>query len=83
VVPAGVQVEDIYPGHQHIDLVYFAVPDPADDPRAAEVDPKLAERDQVGWYAVDDIACLGANDEIRAWARRAVFDLSHASRRKL
>src|SRR5438105_15287259 len=25
IVPAGVQVEDIYPGHQHIDLVYFAV----------------------------------------------------------
>src|SRR5438309_1227857 len=24
VVPAGIQVEDIYPGHQHIDLVYFA-----------------------------------------------------------
>src|SRR5438128_1601492 len=29
VVPAGIQVEDIYPGHQHIDLVYFAVPDSA------------------------------------------------------
>src|ERR1700738_2692920 len=28
VVPAGVQVEPIYPGHEHIDLVYFAVPDP-------------------------------------------------------
>ncbi len=26
VVPAGVQVESIYPGHEHIDLVYFAVP---------------------------------------------------------
>ncbi|MBI2756873.1 MAG: NUDIX domain-containing protein [Chloroflexi bacterium] len=25
VVPAGVQVEDIYPGHQHVDLVYFAM----------------------------------------------------------
>src|SRR5262245_62111816 len=48
VVPAGVQVEDIYPGHQHIDLVYFAEPDPADDPRAADIDPQLAAQDQVG-----------------------------------
>src|SRR6266542_6327605 len=39
VVPAGIQVENIYPGHQHIDLVYFAVLD-ADD---AEVDPRLVE----------------------------------------
>src|ERR1700716_1212139 len=30
VVPAGVQIETIYEGHEHIDLVYFAVPDPAD-----------------------------------------------------
>src|ERR671930_1985388 len=49
VVPAGIQVEDIYPGHQHIDLVYFAVPEPYDR-RASEVDPRLAESDQVCRY---------------------------------
>src|SRR5262245_46596009 len=75
VVPAGVQVEDIYPGHQHIDRVYFAVPEPAGDIRAAEVDPRLAESDQVGWYALAELASLGASDEIRAWARRAVAEL--------
>jgi 8-oxo-dGTP pyrophosphatase MutT (NUDIX family) len=76
VVPAGIQVEDIYTGHQHIDLVYFARPDPPDDIAAAEVVPRLAASDQVGWYAVDDLAALGANDEIQAWSRRAVSELS-------
>jgi 8-oxo-dGTP pyrophosphatase MutT (NUDIX family) len=75
VVPAGVQLENIYPGHQHIDLVYFAVPDPA-DPRSADIDPQLAERDQVGWYACSELKRLGANDEIQAWARRALDAVS-------
>ncbi|MBV9329846.1 MAG: NUDIX domain-containing protein [Chloroflexi bacterium] len=65
VVPAGVQVEAIYPGHEHIDLVYFARPDP-DDLHAAEIDPRLAESDRVGWYAADELAALGANAEIQA-----------------
>lgn len=75
VVPAGIQLEDIYPGHQHIDLVYFAQPDP-DDVHAAEVDPRLAESDHVAWYATDQLAELGANEEIQAWARRALDALS-------
>jgi 8-oxo-dGTP pyrophosphatase MutT (NUDIX family) len=71
VVPAGIQLENIYPGHQHVDLVYFARPDP-DDVQSAEIDPRLAESDQVAWYATDDLAELGASDEIQAWARRAL-----------
>jgi 8-oxo-dGTP pyrophosphatase MutT (NUDIX family) len=74
-LPAGIQVEDIYPGHQHIDLVYFAVPQPYDK-RASEVDPRLAESDRVGWYRLDDLQQLGASDEIEAWARRAVAELA-------
>jgi 8-oxo-dGTP pyrophosphatase MutT (NUDIX family) len=77
VVPAGIQVEQIYAGHEHIDLVYFARPDP-DDVRSAEVDPRLAESDQVGWYAAAELARLGANAEIRAWARRALDALGPA-----
>jgi 8-oxo-dGTP pyrophosphatase MutT (NUDIX family) len=77
VVPAGVQVEHIYPGHEHIDLVYFAQPEP-DDVRAAEIDPRLAESDRVGWYAAEDLADLGANDEIQAWARRALDEIARA-----
>jgi 8-oxo-dGTP pyrophosphatase MutT (NUDIX family) len=75
VVPAGVQVEHIYAGHEHVDLVYFARPDP-EDVHAAEVDPRLAESDRVGWYAADELESLGANAEIQAWARRALDALS-------
>jgi 8-oxo-dGTP pyrophosphatase MutT (NUDIX family) len=75
VIPAGIQVEDIYPGHQHIDLVYFAVPD-ADDPRSADIDPRLAETDQVAWYPSADLPTLGATDEIQAWSRRALDAVS-------
>jgi 8-oxo-dGTP pyrophosphatase MutT (NUDIX family) len=74
VVPAGVQVEPIYPGHEHVDLVYFAEPDPYDR-RASEVDPRLAESDQVGWHAPAALERLGASDEIQAWAYRAVGEL--------
>lgn len=71
VVPAGIQVENIYPGHQHVDLVYFAVPDPG-TARSAQVDPRLAESDRVGWYDLGDLVGLGVDDEIQAWARRAL-----------
>jgi 8-oxo-dGTP pyrophosphatase MutT (NUDIX family) len=75
VIPAGIQVEAIYAGHEHIDLVYFAVPDP-DELRSAEIDPQLAESDQVAWYPAADLARLGATDEIQTWARRALDGVS-------
>ncbi|MGI9148859.1 MAG: NUDIX hydrolase [Chloroflexota bacterium] len=75
IVPAGVQLEAIAPGHEHIDLVYFGVPDPAVH-RSAEVDPRLAERDQVAWYAAPQLHALGASAEIRAWAGRAIEAVS-------
>jgi ADP-ribose pyrophosphatase YjhB (NUDIX family) len=65
VVPAGIQVENIYPGHQHIDLVYFAVP----------CSGELLTADQVGWHAPSHLATLGATDEIQAWAERAVAEI--------
>ena len=75
VVPAGIQVERIYPGHEHIDLVYFAEPEPG-DVAASKVDPRLAESDRVGWYAAGELAALGANAEIQSWARRALDAIS-------
>ena len=75
VVPAGIQVEHIYAGHEHVDLVYFAEPWP-DDVSAAEVDPRLAESDRVGWYTAGELAELGINEEIQAWVRRALDALS-------
>ena len=71
--PLGIQLEDIPPAphHQHIDLIYAAVPR---DP----VPPRLGGESAgqgLGWY--DRVACrrLGASDEVLRWAeaaRRAV-----------
>ena len=73
VVPAGVQVENIYAGHQHIDLVYFAIPAPGE---SVQIAADLAEIDRVGWYAPFEWTALGVDDEIQAWARRALDGLS-------
>lgn len=66
--PFGVQVENIRPGVQHLDLVYFAVPEAG----GAEILPELAERDRVGWYDPADLSALGANDEIQQWVAKVV-----------
>ena len=67
ILPQGVQLEDISPGHQHIDLVYFAVPFA---PLPA-IDAALVERDRVGWYPRDSLGRLGVNDEIALWCEKA------------
>lgn len=58
--PAGVQLADIRPGHQHIDLVYFARGEPA------------APLDEVGWFRPDEWASLELTDEVAAWCMLAV-----------
>lgn len=65
--PEGVQLEDIHPGHQHIDLIYFARP-------AGGTEPVLnqAESEAVGWFSPADFARLGLTAEVRAWADRAL-----------
>jgi hypothetical protein len=78
-LPAGVQLEDIYPGHQHVDLVYFAVPEPYSAAGSA-VDERLALTDQVGWHPPELVAELGGSAEIEAWSRRAVEEVGRALR---
>jgi ADP-ribose pyrophosphatase YjhB (NUDIX family) len=68
VCPAGIQLEDIGPGHQHIDLVYFAVPIGGDATLGAED----AREPGTGWYALDELATLGANEEVQTWSAKAV-----------
>jgi 8-oxo-dGTP pyrophosphatase MutT (NUDIX family) len=63
--PEGVQLELIAPGHEHIDLVYFA------RPRGGAI-VASPECERTGWYHLDELETLGVNDEIRGWARRAV-----------
>lgn len=61
--PAGVQLENIGPGHQHIDLIYFAKPAP---PTRVGGD---YSKDKVGW---DDML---VNPEVRCWCERALSAL--------
>lgn len=60
--PAGIQLEDIGPGHQHIDLIYYA---------AAEV-PLPDITDEIGWYSPTEWAHLALGDEVTAWCVHAI-----------
>ena len=65
VVPAGIQVEFIAEGHEHIDLIYFAVPiDPG-----APIDPAFR------WLSPVDLASCPVSDEVRDWCERAVREV--------
>lgn len=68
VLPVGLQLEDIKPGVQHIDLVYFARPL---DGRHA-VDPNVGGPVGAAWFGPAELEALGADAEIRAWCRRAL-----------
>jgi ADP-ribose pyrophosphatase YjhB (NUDIX family) len=70
--PYGIQVENIRPGVQHIDLVYFAVTDDT----ASEIAPELVTRDRVGWYEPSGLPALGANEEVQQWVAKAVQTVS-------
>jgi 8-oxo-dGTP pyrophosphatase MutT (NUDIX family) len=65
--PAGIQLEDISPGHQHIDLIYFARGEPADP---------LPE---VGWFGPYEWAELGLTEEVVAWCEAAIRAVSVSS----
>ena len=58
--PVGVQLADIRPGHQHIDLVYLATGQPAEP------------RDGVGWFGPEEWAALDLAEEVAAWCMLAI-----------
>lgn len=68
VRPEAIQLEAITPDHEHVDLIYFAVPleDASRDVLACP------ECERAGWYRQSELAALGANDEIRYWSARAI-----------
>jgi ADP-ribose pyrophosphatase YjhB (NUDIX family) len=68
VRPAGIQLESIRPGHEHIDLIYFARP--VDPGRADAVGN--AESEAIGWFDRSHMRSVGVNEEVRAWAERAL-----------
>ncbi len=70
--PAGVQLENIGPGHQHIDLIYFARPRDS-----VEIHANYSE-DRVGWYGPEDWDGMNVNAEVRGWCERALSALGDA-----
>jgi 8-oxo-dGTP pyrophosphatase MutT (NUDIX family) len=65
--PAGIQLENIGPGHQHIDLIYFARPQ-----GSTKIHADYSE-DKVGWYGPEDWDTMAVNAEVRGWCERALF----------
>jgi hypothetical protein len=65
-----VQLENIAPGHQHIDLIYFATPT-----GPTEIHPTYNE-DKVGWYAPEHWNEMRVNPEVRGWCERALSALA-------
>jgi 8-oxo-dGTP pyrophosphatase MutT (NUDIX family) len=72
VRPRGVQLEPIEPGHEHVDLIYFAVPQEPYDGRLPrrETDPSL------GWYDEPALRRLDLTAEVRAWCALALAELA-------
>lgn len=70
VMPAGIQLENIGPGHQHVDLIYFAVPIAGRD----QVRDDCAAAVRAAWFRPDELAAMGVDDEIQAWVARAVAE---------
>lgn len=67
LVPAGIQLESISPGHEHIDLVYFArAPGFEDSSGCPEVTAGFR------WVESGSLAALPVTEEIVAWCERAI-----------
>jgi len=71
VPPRGVQLSSIRDGHEHIDLIYMAVPDGAYGGRL-QGDPTL------GWFDAAGLEALPLTTEIAAWSALALRELAIA-----
>ncbi len=67
--PAGVQLENIGPGHQHIDLIYFAK-----QVSSTNIEERFSE-DEVGWYGPEDWDEMLLTVEVQGWCERALAAL--------
>lgn len=64
--PAGIQLEDIEPFHQHIDLIYFA------RPVGSTALQGNGESLDIGWFTVKDMRAMGVSAEVIAWCEKAI-----------
>jgi len=67
--PEGIQLERISPGHEHIDLIYFA------RPYNAPPDELPPVFDGMRWLTEHDFTTIDLTDEVATWARRALAAL--------
>ncbi len=74
VRPEGVQVEDISkdPPHQHIDLIYFAVP--LDVPGSGAL-PEPCGDEAMEWVDAAGLLARPVTEEVRTWARLALAEV--------
>jgi len=70
VRPEGIQLENISPNHQHIDIIYFARVQGAAEYELPEV------LEPMRWLTPDQFASTGVNAEVTAWALRAIEKLA-------
>lgn len=70
VRPRGVQLDTIAPGHEHVDLVYLAMP------AAIGYDGRLAGDPTPGWFDADGLNGLPLTAEIEAWTTLALRELA-------
>jgi ADP-ribose pyrophosphatase YjhB (NUDIX family) len=70
--PEGIQLENISPGHQHIDLIYFARPVNVADSEMPEV------LEGMRWLRAEEFSTIELTDEVTAWASRALTALRRA-----
>lgn len=66
VRPEGIQLEDIGPGHQHIDLIYYARPVGS----AQDALPEVI--DDMRWVSEADLNSIDLTEEVATWARQAL-----------
>lgn len=81
VRPEGVQLEVIEPGHEHVDLIYFA--EPVRGCHEADGLPELRpnrEAAAIGWFSEQELDKMDLTEEIRLWSRKALED--NARRRR-
>jgi hypothetical protein len=64
--PEGVQLENISPGHQHIDLIYFARPVSASGGTLPDV------LEDMRWLDAGDLSSVELTTEVETWARKAL-----------
>ncbi len=70
VRPLGIQLENIAPGHQHIDLIYVARP-----VGRTTIDQDFS-KDKVGWYSSEELGVVSVSAEVAGWCERALAEFS-------